>query len=106
MHRVKFLTSVLFVFFTYTVSAEQLKIEVEDCGPVARAELGVTFKTKPHGFGKSYLTKGKAYDVCPKLTSAKKVLGYVEDICKNHKPRNAKECGKINVFVVKKYISK
>ncbi|MDP5460493.1 hypothetical protein [Alishewanella sp. SMS8] len=94
----------------FTVSnlanANQLKVEVDDCGPLARGELGVVFSLKPHGIGKSYFTKGSANDVCPKLTSAKYVVGYIEDLCKNHKPRNNQECGVLQVFVIQKYVNK
>ena len=97
-----------FILFnvSYLANAEQLKVEVADCGPLARGELGAAFSLKPHGFGKSYFAKGSANDVCPKLTSAKYVVGFVEDLCKNHKPRSKQECGVLQIFVIQEYVNK
>lgn len=104
------MSKILAYLALFTISnltnANQLKVEVDDCGPLARGELGVVFSANPHGIGESYFTKGTAKDVCPKLTSAKYIVGFLEDICKNHKPRNKQECGALKVFVVQKYVYK
>ena len=101
----KLLTFLILFNVCYLANAEQLRVEVDDCGPLARDELGAVFSLKPHGSGKSYFAKGSANDVCPKLTSAKYVVGFVEDLCKNHKPRNKHECGVLQVFVIQKFIN-
>ncbi|TLU61888.1 hypothetical protein FE810_13815 [Thalassotalea litorea] len=92
--------------FNAVANPNQIKVEVDDCGPLARDELGVVFSLKPHGEGKSYFADGTANELCPKLTSAKYILGYEEDLCKNYKPRNEKECGAVKVFVIQQYIYK
>lgn len=96
----------IILFSTYTLADDQLlKIEVDDCGPLARGKLGVVFSSKPHGSGKSYFTEGSAYELCPKLTSSKYVIGYEEDICTNYKPRNKQECGVVKVFVIQNHLN-
>ena len=100
----KFIALFIILTFSHLSFAKELKVEVDDCGPLARGELGVVFSLKPHGKGKGYFAKGSAYEVCPKLTKAKYVIGYEEDYCKNHKPFDKNECGVIKVFVIQKYI--
>jgi hypothetical protein len=78
---------------------------VDDCGPAARPTLGVVFTIAPHGSGKGYLTSGSPYDVCPKITEAKMIRGYVEDLCINHSPRDKRECGSKSVFVITEVIN-
>jgi len=87
-----------------TAHAQDIEIEVDDCGPLGRGELGVVFSLKPHGSGISYFAKGPAMEVCTKLTTAKRVIGYEEPYCKNHEPMHPKECEHRKVFVVKEYI--
>jgi hypothetical protein len=102
----KLLAFLALLSFNVVANGNQIKIEVDDCGPLARDKLGVVFSLKPHGNGKSYFANGSAYELCPKLTSAKYVKGYEEDLCKNYKPRHKKECGVQKVFVIQQYIFK
>ncbi|WP_445361306.1 hypothetical protein ACJJIL_04930 [Microbulbifer sp. EKSA005] len=90
--------------FCSMVHAKDIEIEVDDCGPLARGELGVVFSLKPHGSGISYFAKGPAMEVCTNLTKAKRVIGYVEPYCKNFEPIHPKECDHRKVFVIKEYI--
>ena len=103
---IKILTCLVLLSISHLAHAAQLKVQVDDCGPLARDELGVVFSLKPYGHGKTYFSLGSAYQFCPKLTSAKYVLGYAEDLCKNYKPRNKNECGVLKVFVIQEYINK
>lgn len=91
-------------FFCSVVYAQDIKIEVDDCGPLARGELVVVFSTKPHGAGQSYFAKGPLAEVCTKLTEAKYVIGYEEPYCENHKPFDPRECEHRKVFVIKEYV--
>lgn len=86
------------------VFAQDIEVEVDDCGPLAREGLGVAFSLKPHGSGQSYFAKGSAMEICPKLVTAKRVIGYEEPYCKNYKPAHARECEHIKVFVIKEYV--
>ena len=95
---------VLIGLFSSVAFAEDIQIEVDDCGPLARGELGVVFSLKPHGSGITYFAKGPVAEVCTKLTTAKRVIGYEEPYCKNHKPVHPQECDHIKVFVIKEYI--
>ncbi|WP_133468926.1 hypothetical protein [Paraglaciecola marina] len=83
---------------------QDIEIEVDDCGPLGRGELGVVFSLKPHGSGVSYFAKGPAMEVCMNLTRAKRVIGYEEPYCKNYQPVHPQECSYIKVFVIKDYI--
>ncbi len=86
------------------VNAGDIQLAVDDCGPLARGELGVVFSPKPRREGWYYFAKGNAMDVCPKLVGAARVVGYEERYCENYKPVHPKECGHIKVFVIKEYI--
>lgn len=101
---IKKVTIIICSFFCSVVYAQDIKIEVDDCGPLARGELAVVFSTKPHGSGKSYFAKGPLVEVCTKLTEAKYVIGYEEPYCENHKPFDLKECKHRKVFVIKEYV--
>ncbi len=90
--------------FCSTALAQDIEIEVDDCGPLGRGELGVVFSLKPHGSGVSYFAKGPAMEVCTKLIKAKRVIGYEEPYCKNYEPVHPKECEHIKVFVIKDFI--
>ncbi len=100
----------LLVFSLFLVGcihdSNEVTIVVDDCGPVARPELGVVFSSAPHGTGESYITAGMASQVCPKITEAKMIKGYIEDICLNYEPRHADECGTRNIFVITEIIAK
>ena len=100
----KFIISVIFLSLIDTSFASEIKVQIADCGPLARENLGVVFSLKPHGSGKAYFAKGRASEVCPKLTAAKYVIGYEEDYCDNHRPLYEKECGVKKVFVIKEYV--
>lgn len=91
---------ILVLLFNDCALAEDISVQVDDCGPLARGELGVVFSLKPHGSGKAYFTKGNASDLCPLLVTAQEVIGYVEGYCENYKPRVEKECSYIKVFVI------
>lgn len=97
--------SIVFIsLFCPVVHANTIEVEIDDCGPLGREELGVVFSLKPHGSGISYFAAGNATDICPKLVAAKRVIGYEEPYCKNHKPINIQECEYIKVFVINEYI--
>jgi hypothetical protein len=100
----KYLAFTVFLFCSVIAHAKDIKVVVDDCGPLARGELGVVFSLAPHGSGKGYFAKGKAMETCPKLVNAKYVVGYEEDYCKNYKPYHPSECGNLKVFVIKEYI--
>ena len=68
---------ILISLFTSSVFAEEIKIEVDDCGPLGRGELGVVFSPKPLTSGVTYFAKGTAMEVCAKLTTARRVIVYV-----------------------------
>ncbi len=84
--------------------AQNIEVEVDDCGPLDREGLGVVFSLKPHGSGKSYFAKGNAFELCPELLSAKRVIGYAEPYCKNHKPIDERECEHRKVFVIEQFV--
>lgn len=95
---------ILISLFASSVFAEEIQIEVDDCGPLRRGDLGVVFSPKPRTSGVTYFTKGSAMEVCVRLTTAKSVIGYEEPYCKNYKPVYPHECESIKVFVIKEYI--
>lgn len=99
----KYIVIVLSVFLS-NAYAQEMEIEVDDCGPLGRGEFGVVFSLKPHGSGVSYFAKGPAMEVCGKLTTAKRVIGYEEPYCKNHEPMYPIECDHFMVFVIKDYV--
>lgn len=84
--------------------AQTVKVEVDDCGPLARGELGVVFRIKPHESGIGYFTKGEASEICPKLHKAKYIIGREEPYCKNYKPYHIRECEHLKVFVIEEYV--
>jgi hypothetical protein len=98
------IVSFLMLFNPSNQVGKEITIEVDDCGPLGRGSLGVVFSLKPHGSGKSYFAEGKASVVCPKLTTAIKVVGYEEDYCLKHKPLYIDECSYRKVFVITEYI--
>ena len=100
----KYLVFLIGLFCSALAHAKDIKIVVDDCGPLARGELGVVFSLAPRVSGKSYFAKGKAMEICPKLVNAKYVVGFEEEYCKNHMPRHPSECGNRKVFVIKEYI--
>ena len=99
----KYIAIVLSLFFS-TAYAQDIEIEVDDCGPLGRGELGVVFSLKRHGSGILYFAKGPVMEVCTNLTKAKRVIGYEEPYCKNYEPIHPKECSHIKVFVIKEYV--
>lgn len=87
-----------------STSARGLKLSIDDCGPLARDELGVVFTARLHGTTKTYFAKGVASEVCPKLDKANYVIGVEEPYCKNFKPLSPKECGTLKVFVIHEFV--
>ncbi|WP_444903077.1 hypothetical protein ACJJIU_15135 [Microbulbifer sp. CnH-101-E] len=95
----------LILLCSASVNAIDIELVVDDCGPLARGELGVVFSPKPRKQGWYYFAKGDATDVCPKLMDAVRIVGYEEDYCKNHNPIHPKECEYLKVFIIKEYIN-
>ena len=93
------------LFYGALVNANEITLAVDDCGPLARDDLGVIFSPKPRAQGWYYFAKGSAMNVCPKLINARKVVGYEENYCENHKPLDPKECDYLKVFVITEYIN-
>ena len=83
---------------------KKIRVVVDDCGPLARGELGVVFSLAPGTLRKKYFAKGSAMDICPKLVNAKYVVGYEKSYCENYEPFDPKECEYAKVFVIKEYV--
>lgn len=96
--------AILMGFLCSAAFAQDIEVEVDDCGPLGREGLGVVFGVKPHGPAETYFAKGSALEVCPRLITARRVVGYEEPYCRNHKPVHAQECEQIKVFVIKEYV--
>ena len=101
----KFICHIFFVFISASCSAESHRLKPYDCGPLARADLGVVFSAGKPASRQTYFVKGKASDICPKLMLAESISGFETDYCANYEPKDKKECGVIKVFTIIEYQS-
>ena len=95
--------TVLVLFISVAVHAEKIAIKANDCGPLARGELGVVFHTLDNGKRQTYFAKGKAHDICPKIMNSITVTGYELGLCERNKPETPNECFTIKEFVILSY---
>ena len=72
----KILLCIVALFFPVIAYAEIIEVEAYDCGPLDKGEYGVVFRVNNFPKGQTYVTKGQAKLVCPKLTSGKPISGY------------------------------
>jgi hypothetical protein len=99
----KLLLSMAVLLTPTMVFAERIAIKAEDCGPLAREDLGVVFYVVNEGKRKTYFAKGNAQDICPKLMKSKTVSGYEIDLCQKDTQISEQECATIKEFVIQSY---
>ena len=94
------------VFALTTACGESIKLTPKDCGPLARGEYGVVFKTASANSNVTYFTKGKASDICSKLLSGNVITGYTKKLPKNSRLFTESEITNIKEFIVESYGNK
>ncbi|WP_444886880.1 hypothetical protein [Microbulbifer sp. JMSA008] len=100
----------LVLFLAILISAsvvthsKEVEITVSNCGPLARGELGVVFRTGPQGKGQVFFVKGKAAEVCPKVIQAILVRGTESSYC-DYIKSNEPECKKIRILDITEVVS-
>ncbi len=95
---------IIMVLTSVNCSADEVTIEVDDCGSLGQSDFGVAFRAKPHIGGQFYFAKGTAMEVCPKITKAKKIVGVVTSYC-DYLEKKEPECKKVKVFTITNIIN-
>ncbi|ACV26647.1 hypothetical protein [Kangiella koreensis] len=90
----------LVVLLTACSIDKEIVLTPNDCGPLARGELGVVFSAQNSNGQQMYFVEGAAGDICPRLMSAGSVTGFESNYCDNYEPLSKNECDSIKVFTI------